>query len=110
MGEETKELVKYITTGNESVQDKTRIMSKEQLIWTHQQMFIGEQYDFPWMKAEAQEDARLMMGFKGLRSDDVRDMAIGLDKAEKERKGGAIIAADAKERGKKNEPNRPTTQ
>lgn len=110
MGEELKELIKYETSGGENVEDKTRIMSKQQKIWTHQQLFFGKEFDYPWMIDDAIEDARLMMGYKGLRSDDIRDMAIGIDKAEKERKGGAVIAADAKERGKRNEPNRPTTQ
>jgi len=66
-------LTKFLTTGKENPDEKTRVMTKEQKTFTLAYQFVGskEGLNMPFYQTIADMDMRLMMSYQGKRSDDV---------------------------------------
>lgn len=75
-----KRLAEFETEGEQHPKQKTRLHSKEQMQFYVAYHFLsevlGEEFKFYGEIADA--DMEIMMSYKGLRSDDVRDMFRGM--------------------------------
>jgi len=82
-------LTRFITDGTTAPDEKTRVMSKEQLEFYYAYTFLGseEGLGIGMYKELVEIDQRLMMSYKGLRSDDVVHALTSLQEKEDENVG-----------------------
>ena len=75
-----KRLAEFETEGEDQPRQKTRLHSKEQARLYIAYEFLAETLgsDFDFYKDIANNHMEIMMSYKGLRSDDVRDMFRGM--------------------------------
>ena len=75
-----KRLAEFETEGEDQQRQKTRLHSKEQARFYIAYHFLSEVLgdDFDFYSEIADADMEIMMSYKGLRSDDVRDMFRGM--------------------------------
>ena len=71
----------FITTGEEATEQKTRMISKEQLAMDMAFFGAGDipELEVPHMKAVAFRSELVMMSYQGRRSDDIVEMTKGLE-------------------------------
>ena len=100
-----KKLTDFITSGSDEPEQKTRIISKEQMAFTMAFLSAGEieELDVSFMQREAEKAELLMMSYQGRRSDDVVEMTKGLDKVDIRAAG--VQAIEAPKYGQKGSAN-----
>lgn len=97
-----KRLAEFQTEGDAHPRQKTRLHSKEQARLYIAYNFLSEILppEFSFYKEIADVDMELMMSYKGLRSDDIRDMFRGMGDDEVLKVGNQPIDRHLRERGK----------
>ena len=82
-------LTQFITTGEDATEQKTRMISKEQLAMDMAFASAGDipELEVPHMKRIAERSELVMMSYQGRRSDDVVEMTKGLEEKDLIRAG-----------------------
>lgn len=93
-------LTKFITSGEDNPEQKTRLISREQLAFTFAYDFTGgiKELEVPEFKDMAAKSMLLMMSYQGRRSDDIVEMTRGLDEQQLLTTGVQEIISERKER------------
>lgn len=101
-------LTRFITSGDEEPDQKTRIVSREQMAFTIAWGDVGaiDELEVPHMKDLAEKSEQLMMSFQGRRSDDIVEIARALDQQDMMATGVQEILAERKARRLKSHESR----
>ena len=95
-------LTKWLTEGKDDPNEKTRVMTKEQLEFYYVYLSLSKIHGIHFYKDIVEIDEQLMMSHKGQRSDDVVKALVGVEKEKEEDAGIQPIRRFMKKKAEEN--------